>query len=117
MGMIRWLLVPAVVSVGLLWVAAQPAEAARWSVHVSPHQVRYYSPHHYTPHVYRPYAVPRYYPYPSYSAYRPRVPVGVHVYAGPVGVHVYGGGLRTAYPRYYRTPVYGPRPIVRYHVW
>ena len=117
MGLSRWLLVPAVLSIGLLWVAPQPAEAVHRSIHVTPHNVRYYSPQRYSPHVYRHYAVPRYAHYPR-THYPHPAPVGVHVYAGSVSVHVFGGGLRDAYHSYsLPTPIRGPRPIVRYHVW
>jgi len=116
MGLTRWLLVPVVLSVGLLWIAPQPAEAVHRSIQVTPYQVRYYSPPRYAPQIYRHHAVPRYSHYPRTRHYHP-APVGLRVYAGPVSVHVFGGGYRPYYRYSYPTPIRGPRPIVRVHAW
>ena len=82
--LVKWFLAPAVLMVGLAFLAADQAEAARWRVYYPGYRVAY-----------APYAYPAYYP-------------GYYVAARPVRVHVYRPAPVVVYPSYY----YAPAPVV-----
>ena len=95
-GLLRWLLVPAVVLAGLVLAAPERSQAARWSVHVR--GAYPFAPNHY---VYRQRG-PRRYGWPG--------PVVAPVYPAPVIVA----------PRPYRVYYAPPRPVYpvpHYYVW
>ncbi len=110
---VKWLIVPAILTASLAAISAEPAEAARVRVHVG------YGG-------YGGYVGPSYWG-PRWAGYGPRYGYGYgyrvrrpYAYAvpGPVRVHVYRPAV--VYPRYEVAPVYvAPSPCEsrRYGVW
>ena len=99
--LLKCLLAPAVLLVGLTLFGPDRAEAARWRTHVG----AWYPPYAAYAYRYRPYYYPRYY-WPSPA-------VRVHVYRPPV---VYAPVYRPAY-RYAPAPVVVPYSAPYYQVW
>lgn len=99
----KWLLAPAVLMVGMALFGAERAEAQRWRVYYPAYRVPYVS-----------YAYPAYYPtyYPTYYP-------SYYVAARPVRVRVYRPAPAVVYPTYYHVaaPVAVPYCGPYYSVW
>lgn len=107
--LVKWLLVPALVTAGLVLFSPGATQAGRWRFHGYSH---YHGPraHHYHYSHGYPHYYPRYYCDPCWAP----VP-----YWGPTVVRVRPAPVIVAAPAYdaYYGPVRGPRPVLHYGVW